>query len=34
MISNDIDLLLIKFLVLLEKIAKNSYLNKWIIEGK
>ncbi|KAG4095233.1 hypothetical protein H8356DRAFT_996929 [Neocallimastix lanati (nom. inval.)] len=33
-ISNDIDFLLIKLLVLLEKIAKVSYLNKWVIEEK
>ena len=33
-ISNDIDFLLIKLLVLLEKIAKVSYLNKWVIEGR
>eukprot|EP00833_Pecoramyces_ruminatium_P007787 jgi/Orpsp1_1/1181819/evm.model.c7180000078755.1 len=33
-VSNDIDFLLVKFLVLMEKVAKVSYLNKWIIEEK
>ncbi|OUM63667.1 hypothetical protein PIROE2DRAFT_9740 [Piromyces sp. E2] len=33
-VSEDIDILLVKFLELLIKISKVSYLNKWIAQGK